>query len=281
MPDLTVTRLEYLLLLNIIYCQMKTRKAPESSKVTVVLSGEVNEMHTLWRPGADETIVCLHGLGCSVESFADIWKQANLGVYSVLCIDYLGHGKSDTPDGFSYSVADHARSVSSILAGLRHRPLHIVGHSLGGAVALHLSDSIKQSIISFTNVEGNLTSADCTYGSRRASSIPFDEFLRDVLPSFKESSPMWQQVGLNLAHPQAFFDTARSLVQLSDDGSLLDAFRTWAGKKAYVYGESNTDHPTVRAVEDMTSISIQDAGHFVMNDNPDAFYNELNTFIRG
>ena len=240
-----------------------------------VLSGDVCEMHTLWRSGADETIVFLHGLGCSSESFAGIWERADLGVYSVLCIDYLGHGKSESPDTFSYSIPDHARSVASILAGYRHRPLHIVGHSLGGAVALHLPESIQDSIVSFMNVEGNLTSEDCKYGSRRASSRPFDEFLRDVMPAFRRASQTWQDVGLNLAHPQAFYDTAASLVQLSDGGSLLNTFRNWEGRKCYVHGDENADHPTVQAVKGMETISIPQSGHFSMNDNPDVFYSEL------
>jgi pimeloyl-ACP methyl ester carboxylesterase len=249
--------------------------------VTTVLTGEVSGMHTLSRSGADDTIVFLHGLGCSSESFAGIWDRADLGVYSVLCIDYLGHGKSETPDSFSYTVQDHARSVAAILAGYRHRPLHVVGHSLGGAIALHLPESVRESIVSFTNIEGNLTPDDCKYGSRRASSRPFDEFLRDVLPAFKKASQTWQDVGLNLAHPQAFFDTAASLVQLSDDGSLLESFLSWEGRKCYVHGDENTDHPSVHAIEGIETISIPKSGHFSMIDNPDVFYSQLHSFIRG
>jgi len=248
--------------------------------VTVVLSGEVSEMHILSRSGADETIVFLHGLGCSTESFSGIWDRADLGLYSVLCIDLLGHGKSSSPNHFGYSISDHARSVASILALYRHRPLHMVGHSLGGAVALRLPDSLRSSIVTFTNVEGNLTPQDCTYGSRRTSSRPFGEFLRHVLPAFKKASPVWNRVGLDVVHPRAFYDTAKSLVELSDDGSLLEAFISWEGRKLYVHGAENVDHPSVAAVGKIETVSIPAAGHFVMNDNPDKFYSKLHEFIR-
>jgi pimeloyl-ACP methyl ester carboxylesterase len=101
------------------------------------------------------------------------------------------------------------------------------------------------------------------------------------MPAFRRASQTWQDVGLNLAHPQAFYDTAASLVQLSDDGSLLNTFRNWEGRKCYVHGDENADHPTVQAVKGIETISIPQSGHFSMSDNPDVFYSELHSFIRG
>ena len=227
---------------------MTSRAYPPSEDLTVILSGDVHRMSVRTRQSGDEVVVFLHGLGCSGESYREAWAFDGLSAYSLVTIDYLGHGLSASPAGFSYSIEDHARSITAILQSYRNQPIHLVGHSLGGAVALHLPAALRASIQSFVNVEGNLTPEDCRYGSRRASNRPYDEFLRDVLPAFKRSSETWRAVGLDLAHPEAFYKTAGSLVRLTDDGSLLDGFHKWKGRKVYVHGEENADHPSVDAV---------------------------------
>lgn len=83
-------------------------------------------------------LVLLHGLGAT----ADVW----LGVEALLpdawaggwlAVDLPGHGRS--PRAAAYTFADHARAVAEVLP--RDRDLVLMGHSMGGMVALALAPS--------------------------------------------------------------------------------------------------------------------------------------------
>ena len=87
------------------------------------------------RRGAGEPIVFLHGLGTSAETWAagmDLLADR----YTVVAIDLLGHGGSPVPDDPAEYTRDAAlNDIDEVLAEL-DRPAVLVGHSLGGYLAL-------------------------------------------------------------------------------------------------------------------------------------------------
>ncbi len=58
--------------------------------------------------------------------------------YTVVAPDLLGHGESAKPRG-DYSLGAYAASVRDLLVALGHRRATVVGHSLGGGVAMQFS----------------------------------------------------------------------------------------------------------------------------------------------
>ncbi len=40
-----------------------------------------------------ELLICLHGLGCSSETFRDVWEYPDFDAYSILCPDLPGFGR--------------------------------------------------------------------------------------------------------------------------------------------------------------------------------------------
>jgi pimeloyl-ACP methyl ester carboxylesterase len=51
-------------------------------------------------------------------------------------IDLLGHGYSDRPDSFTYSMKDHAATIVTLIDSLGLTDCGIVGHSMGALVAI-------------------------------------------------------------------------------------------------------------------------------------------------
>jgi pyruvate dehydrogenase E2 component (dihydrolipoamide acetyltransferase) len=88
----------------------------------------------------DPPLVFLHGLGAS----QNIW-QAVLPAFAehhrVFALDLPGHGQSDkpAPEATDYSLAGIARVVAEALDVLELAPVVLIGHSLGGAVALQVA----------------------------------------------------------------------------------------------------------------------------------------------
>lgn len=82
---------------------------------------------------ADIDVVMIHGLGGNSANWTDLMHlQANRG-RTVAALDLPGFGRSQPEPAGDYSLARHARIVTSFLDGLP-TPVHLVGNSLGGAV---------------------------------------------------------------------------------------------------------------------------------------------------
>lgn len=86
---------------------------------------------------AAPTHLLLHGGGQNAHTFDAV---ALLFGAPVLALDLAGHGHSDTAPTSPTDIVQHARDVGHVLGYLEGRPLHVVGMSMGGLVALHLAD---------------------------------------------------------------------------------------------------------------------------------------------
>lgn len=78
----------------------------------------------------------LHGL----FGFSDNWQthaKKLAEYYRVILVDLRNHGRSDWSDDFSYDLM--AEDVLELCADLNLEDLILVGHSMGGKVAMHLA----------------------------------------------------------------------------------------------------------------------------------------------
>lgn len=108
-----------------------------------------------WRdygpPGAP-ALALVHGLGAGAEQFnADALYFAEHG-YRVIVPDLRGHGQSEKPSSGDYSIPRMAQDLVEIFADAGTGPIHYVGNSLGGILALHLigqQSSLFRSLTTF------------------------------------------------------------------------------------------------------------------------------------
>ncbi len=86
------------------------------------------------REGSGPTVVFLPGFGTDVSSFA-LQTTALAEDFAVVGVNPRGVGGSDAPELDVYDVARAAEDVAAVLDG----PAHVVGASLGAAVAIELA----------------------------------------------------------------------------------------------------------------------------------------------
>ncbi len=243
--------------------------------------GSHYEVSTAFREQGGELLLLLHGLGCSKESFRDIWFRDEFSNYSIMSLDFLGFGDSSKPDKFSYKMEDQAFVCAEVAKKIFSKKVHIIAHSMGGAIGLLLPPALLNSALTFANLEGNLISKDCGIVSRKTISVSFQKFEKELLPDLEALS---KSLGkgrffLNSALPLGFYKSAESLVRWSDSGDLLSRFKNLPCRKAYFYGEKNSDMDVLHRLNTIEKVMIGRSGHFMMNDNPEEFYSRLRTFL--
>jgi pimeloyl-ACP methyl ester carboxylesterase len=93
-------------------------------------------------PKTAEPIVLIHCFTCAINYWnAMIPRLARR--HRVIAVDLLGHGGSEKPSS-GYSVTNQADVVAEALGKLGVRNAEVVGHSLGGAVAVALAQRSPQ-----------------------------------------------------------------------------------------------------------------------------------------
>jgi pimeloyl-ACP methyl ester carboxylesterase len=94
--------------------------------------------------GAGPPIVLIHGMLNSSSH----WQAVALNLardYTVIAPDLIGHGDSAAPRG-DYSLGAHAASIRDLLAAIGVDRATIVGHSLGGGVAMQFFYQFPQRV---------------------------------------------------------------------------------------------------------------------------------------
>ncbi|GGT90147.1 hypothetical protein GCM10010289_07880 [Streptomyces violascens] len=93
--------------------------------------------------GEGPPVVLIHGIGDSSATWAGLIPGLARR-YTVLAPDLLGHGASDKPRA-DYSVAAYANGVRDLLGVLGIERATLVGHSLGGGVAMQFAYQYPES----------------------------------------------------------------------------------------------------------------------------------------
>ena len=87
--------------------------------------------------GRGPLVVLLHGIAGSSATWEEVFPRLR-ECHTVLAPDLLGHGESSKPEG-DYSLGAYANGVRDLLEALELPRGTIVGHSLGGGVAMQLA----------------------------------------------------------------------------------------------------------------------------------------------
>jgi pimeloyl-ACP methyl ester carboxylesterase len=91
------------------------------------------------REGSGDPLVLIVGYSCDLGQWSAV-RPLLASEFSLLLIDNRGVGRSECPDG-PYSVRLMANDVAALMDRLNVRKAHVLGHSMGGAIAQELARS--------------------------------------------------------------------------------------------------------------------------------------------
>jgi len=88
--------------------------------------------------GQGDPVILIHGFGANSYTWRHL-EPALVKTNRVISLDLKGFGQSDKPLDKRYSVIDQAQLVSQFIDQKRLKKVTLVGHSLGGGVALAIA----------------------------------------------------------------------------------------------------------------------------------------------
>ena len=145
--------------------------------------------------GSGPAILLIHGIGDNSTTWSTV--QSKLAQrFTVIAPDLLGHGKSDKPRA-DYSVAAYANGMRDLLSVLDIERVTVVGHSLGGGVAMQFAYQFPQLVDRLILVGAGGVTKDVNVALRIASLPMGSEALALlrlplVLPALQVVGPRWR-----------------------------------------------------------------------------------------
>jgi alpha-beta hydrolase superfamily lysophospholipase len=86
-------------------------------------------------------VLLAHGLFEHAGRYGHVADRLNAAGLAVVALDHIGHGRSDGTPGFVPAFSVFLDGMDALLAHVRalypHRPLLLLGHSMGGLIAVH------------------------------------------------------------------------------------------------------------------------------------------------
>jgi pimeloyl-ACP methyl ester carboxylesterase len=252
-------------------------------------------------------VVLIHG----ITSAADTWRRVVVPLseqHRVVAPDLLGHGLSAKPRG-DYSLGAYASGLRDLLLALGHERATLVGHSLGGGVAMQLAyqfPDICERLVLVSS--GGLGRA--VHPALRAAALPGADWVLPLLTPSRLGAPGSQLAGVldrlgvraarqlsevvrgyaSLADAQAraaFLHTIRAVIDV--DGQRVSArdrlYLSAALPTMIVWGARDRIIPVrhgERAHTEMPGSRLEvfeEAGHFPHLDEPARFVEVLSEFV--
>jgi pimeloyl-ACP methyl ester carboxylesterase len=259
------------------------------------------------RAGEGPLIVLIHG----ITSTSDVWLGAMARLaerYTVVAPDLLGHGRSAKPRG-DYSLGAYASGARDLLGVLGFERGTVVGHSLGGGIALQFAYQFPEYAERLVLVSSGGLGKE-VHPLLRAGALPASELVMPLI------APTWavragaaiaeflQRLGVQAGPDLA--EAARGYASLADRDARaaflhtlravidLEGQRVSASDRLYlaeglptllIWGTDDPIIPVghgraaVQRIPGSRLVEFSDSGHWPQLDDPDRFVAELHEFV--
>jgi pimeloyl-ACP methyl ester carboxylesterase len=128
--------------------------------------------------GSGPVLVMIHGIAGSSGTWVPVMPLL-AEHYTVIAPDLLGHGESAKPRG-DYSLGAYASGIRDLLGVLGHERATVVGHSLGGGIAMQFAYQFPQMAERLVLVSSGGLGKEVS-PLLRALSLPGTEYLLPVV----------------------------------------------------------------------------------------------------
>jgi pimeloyl-ACP methyl ester carboxylesterase len=266
--------------------------------------------YAVWGDEANPPLLLIHGN----RDHARTWDQVAVQLkreYCVYAVDLRGHGDSQWSVGSQYSLPEFVLDVAMLGRELNRNPLTVIGHSLGGAVALEYTGVFPQFVKNVVAVEGlgppvrEPVSASSRMRSWIGQMQEFDTRKPRRYGSLADATKRMLEENPHLTNEMAEHLTLHGM-RPNDDGTsswkfdnyvrlhspyefnIAEAREIWnqircptlliRGSESWASDPEQDGKAT--AFHNYKNVLVKDAGHWVHHDQLDAFMKVVWAFLR-
>lgn len=164
-------------------------------------------------------IVLIHCFSCAIDWWEGMLPRLEAG-HRVIAVDLLGHGGSEKP-GSGYNPPNQARLVAQALERLGVRDAEVVGHSLGGSVAVALAEQAPRLVdrVVIIDMPPDHTYGDLGFIAGLAFQPVLGEMLWTIKPDFSVRDGLSVAFAPGFDVPDAFVDDVNRMTYTAYDES--------------------------------------------------------------
>lgn len=229
------------------------------------------------RYGSGAAIVYLHGLGEAGGCFESLIAEPALAGFTHVVPDLPGYGRSAWPK----RPASLDQLAGELARWLRRFPTPpvVVGHSMGGVLAVLIAEAARERVAAVVNVDGNVSLGDCTFSGKAAQLTleqmrdgGFDRLREEV---FVDGAARGELRGyyaaLRFADPATYHRHACDLVALSTVEAMAVRMAHVGVPCTFVAGVPGGVCERSRELlteANVNWVGVEPAGHWVFADQP-------------
>ncbi len=238
--------------------------------------------------GTGPVVVLLHGLFGSARNLGGV-QRALAPQYRVLALDLRNHGNSPHAEGMDYATM--AADVLETLEAEGALPAAIMGHSMGGKVAMRLALTAPDQVRRLAVADIAPVNYPSHFGAYAAAmlTVPPDATRPEanaILAPVVEDPTMRSFLLHNFRPGHGWRIGLPEIVAAMPRIEAWDGTASYPGPTLFIAGARSNyvkpeNHQSIRALFPAARfVAIKDAGHWLHAEQPDAFAATLAAFLR-
>lgn len=226
-------------------------------------------------------ILFIHGLGESGLCFEHLLGREELACRRLLVPDLVGYGRTPR-DGRPRSLDDQVDDLVAWLDEVGEEKPIVLGHSMGGVIAVMLAERHPDRVEKVIDVDGNTSPADCVY-SGRAAAMSLEEFvtgghtamLEDIYRAgLEDPARRGYYASQLLCDPATFHLNSGELLAQSEAEDLARRRADLSPSLVYIAGAPDGASARSRELLEQAGVDVREispSGHWPFIDQPEAF----------
>ena len=239
-------------------------------------------IHSHWAKSPKYNLCLIHGYADSHACFASVLNSPIAAEANIFMVDLPGFG--DAPlvkSGIETHIQELVQAIEANNAAL---PCIILGHSMGGTVATMVAEGMSVKPALLIAVDSTLSAGQYSIASDASTAEEFKQNLalkiKTRLPASPDIAHFATQIEISSAEALVYWAAEGLKIRAHD--RVVKAFRELSCPKYYLIGRNSfeiADHQRLLDLFADVVIWLPDAGHWIMLDTPQAFWQRINELI--
>lgn len=268
----------------------ETKSSPQEGAPRIAVAPDgVHVQYRMYGSG-EPALVLIHGWSCDSNYWREQVPEFSKK-YTIVAVDLAGHGGTDG-NRASWTMANFGQDVATALAAVPNSKLILVGHSMGGPVAIEAARLLKGRVIGIVGVDTFKTIGAPVPSKAQVDAIvkPFEaDFIGHTrtlvadtffAPGSDKTLAGKIAYDMSLSPPKVGIPSLRAALEYDFAGPLKDVDVPIVAINSDL-GEPVNEARIRKVLPKFRAVTLRGDGHFLMMEDPQRFNPALESEIEG